>query len=189
MRMILFALLSVTLNACAARPSAPTTVLLFNGTDLDGWHADVPSSDGDSEAPASFSVENGLLRSHGSPQGHLITDASFSDYELVVEYRWPEKGGNCGVLVHASTPRMLYGMFPQSIECQLQSGQAGDFWCIGEDIKVENMGEYRNGDPQDWGGQEGQQRHIRNRTDDSENPLGEWNTMRIVCERDTIQIW
>ena len=46
------------------------------------------------------------------------------------------KPGNCGVLVHSSKPRALYGMFPQSIECQMQSGEAGDFWCIEEDIAV-----------------------------------------------------
>ena len=49
------------------------------------------------------------------------------------------KPGNCGILVHASTPRRLYGMFPQSIECQMHRGNAGDFWCIGEDISVPDM--------------------------------------------------
>ena len=79
-------------------------------------------------------VRDGLLVSMGVPEGHLVTDASYSDYKLVVEYRFAGEAGNCGVLVHASTPRRLYGMFPQSIECQLHSGNAGDFWCIGEDI-------------------------------------------------------
>ena len=75
----------------------------------------------------------------GTPEGHLITDASYRDYRLDVEYRFAGKPGNCGVLVHASTPRALYGMFPQSIECQMHSGNAGDFWCIGEDVPVPDM--------------------------------------------------
>mgnify|MGYP002639675278 CR=1 FL=1 len=191
MRIFSQAWLLVLLAACSgsAEPQAPETVHLFNGSDLEGWHADVPEADGTPDIAASFSVRDGLLISHGSPQGHLLTDAFFSNYELIVEYRWPGEGGNCGVLVHASLPRMLYGMFPQSIECQMHAGNAGDFWCIGENIAVENMAERRNGDPATWTGQEGANRHIRNLTDDSEKPLGEWNTMKIVCRDQTINIW
>jgi hypothetical protein len=189
MRIVPQVMLLAALSACATKPSTPTTIKLFNGTDLTGWHADVPDADKDADISPSFSVWEGLLLSNGSPQGHLISDETYSNYELIVEYRWPGKGGNCGVLVHASTPRMLYGMFPQSIECQMHAGNAGDFWCIGEDIKVDNMAERRGGDPSNWGGQEGQERHIWNLTDDSEKPLGEWNTMRIVCKDDTINIW
>jgi hypothetical protein len=189
MRFVLQLMLLTALGACASKASTPTTIQLFNGTDLTGWHADIPDADNDAGISPSFSVREGLLLSHGSPQGHLISDGTYSNFELIVEYRWPGKGGNCGVLVHASKPRMLYGMFPQSIECQLQAGSAGDFWCIGEDIKVDKMAERRPGDPKNWGGQEGQERHILNLTDDSEKPLGGWNTMRIVCRNDAIDIW
>jgi hypothetical protein len=182
-------LLLAAFTACSAEPAAPTTIRLFNGSDLEGWHADVPEADGNPDIAPSFSVRDGLLISHGNPQGHLITDDSFADYELLVEYRWPGEGGNCGVLVHASRPRMLYGMFPQSLECQMHAGNAGDFWCIGENIAVEDMAARRGGPPETWGGQEGDSRHIANLTDDSEMPLGEWNTMRIVCKGDTIDIW
>ena len=85
------------------------------------------------------SCATGLLVSMGNPKGHLVTTQAFRDYRLVVEYRFPGKAGNCGVLVHASTPRALYKMFPQSIEVQMHSGDAGDFWCIQEDIKVPDM--------------------------------------------------
>lgn len=189
MRIFPQAWLLLVLAACSAEPQAPVTVHLFNGADLHGWHADIPDADGNPDIAASFSVRDGLLISHGSPQGHLLTDDFYSNYELIVEYRWPGEGGNCGVLVHASIPRMLYGMFPQSIECQMHAGNAGDFWCIGENIAVENMAERRNGDPATWTGEEGANRHIRNLTDDSEKPLGEWNTMKIVCRDKNIDIW
>lgn len=169
-------------------PPPPEPVALFNGTDLDGWHADVPAADGDAEPAPSFVVEDGLLVSRGKPPGHLITDDTYGDYRLVVEYRWPGEPGNCGVLVHASTPRRLYGMFPQSIEVQMHHQNAGDFWCIGEDITVPDM-EERRGRPETWGVDEGQARRIKNVTDDSENPPGEWNQMVIECEGDTIDVW
>ena len=129
-----------------------------------------------------------MLVSKGEPQGHLISDDVFRDYRLVVEYRWPDEPGNCGVLVHASTPRRLYGMFPQSIECQMFAGNAGDFWCIGEDIRVPDM-LARRGAEEKWGVDEGDARRILNLTDDSEHPAGEWNEMVIECRGDTIDVW
>ena len=108
------------------------SIHLFNGKDLSGWTPDVPARDADPKGPPSFVVRNGMLVSLGKPAGHLVTDARYRDYRLEVEYRFPGKGGNCGVLVHASTPRALYKMFPQSIEVQMMSGDAGDFWVIHE---------------------------------------------------------
>ncbi len=164
-------------------------VALFNGKDLSGWHADVPAADGKTDGPASFVVRDGLLVSLGKPPGHLITDKEFSDYRLTVEYRFPGGGGNCGVLVHASKPRVLYKMFPQSIEVQMMHENAGDFWCIGEDIEVPDMVKRRPCAPnQKFGGLAGDARRILNLTDGSEKPLGEWNTMTIECRADTIKV-
>jgi len=176
------------LALCTSCISGPQPVSLFNGTDLAGWHADVPAADGGAEVAPSFEARDGLLVSNGSPNGHLITDASYSDYRLTVEYRWAGKPGNCGILVHASKPRMLYKMFPQSIECQMHVGNAGDFWCIGEDISVEDM-VARRGPEEKWGVVEGKNRRIRNTTDDSENEPGEWNQMVIECREDTVTVW
>ncbi|MCG9894047.1 MAG: DUF1080 domain-containing protein, partial [Fimbriimonadaceae bacterium] len=126
---------------------------LFDGSTLNGWHMDVPARDSDASVRKPFIVREGKLVSLGTPGGHLITDREHRDYRLAVEYRFVRQAGNCGVLVHASTPRRLYGMFPQSIEVQMQSGQAGDFWVIGEDITVPDM-EARRG-PRDRGGVDG----------------------------------
>jgi len=175
------------LAACASGPTA-TTVALFNGRDLAGWHLDVPDADNGAHVTPSFSARNGMLISQGKPEGHLITDASYSDYRLTVEWRWPGEPGNCGVLVHASLPRRLYGMFPQSIECQMHVGNAGDFWCIGEDITVPDM-EKRRGPKEKWGVDGDRARRILNLTDGSEKPLGQWNEMVIECRGRTISIW
>lgn len=161
---------------------------LFNGQNLQGWHVDVPEMDTNKQARNPFIVRNGMLVSLGTPQGHLITDTIYHDYRLQVEYRFPGEPGNCGVLVHASTPRALYKMFPKSIECQMMHQQAGDFWCIVEDITVPDM-EKRRGPKNEWGITEGKQRRIMNLTDGSEKPLGQWNTMIIECKGNTIKVW
>ncbi|HEX9794074.1 MAG TPA: family 16 glycoside hydrolase [Planctomycetota bacterium] len=176
--------------AVSAGPARPAggTVSLFNGVDLAGWHTDVPDADADPGVAPSFGVRDGLLVTFGSPGGHLITDAVYRDFRLEVEYRWTGEPGNCGVLVHASTPRRLYGMFPQSIEVQMHRGNAGDFWCIGEDIAVEDM-VARRGPRERWGVDGDRARRIQNLTDDSERPPGEWNRMVIECRGNAIDVW
>jgi Domain of Unknown Function (DUF1080) len=164
------------------------TKSLFNGKDLTGWHVDVPLADKDPKIKPTFIVREGLLVSLGSPEGHLITDATFENYRLEVEYRFAAKPGNCGVLVYASTPRALYEMFPKSIEVQMNSGHAGDFWCIVEDITVPDMVK-RRGPEKDWGITEGKSRRILNLTDDSEKKPGEWNKMTIECLQDQVKVW
>jgi hypothetical protein len=182
-----FALAFLIINSIGL-PLAAQTVALFNGRDLTGWHVDVPEQDKNPAAPASFVVRNGYLVSLGTPAGHLISDRSYSNYRLTVEYRFAGTPGNCGVLVHASTPRALYKMFPQSIEVQLMHENAGDFWCIVEDIQVPNM-EARRGPREKWGITEGKERRIVNLTDGSEKPLGEWNTLVVECRADAITVW
>jgi hypothetical protein len=184
-------LLLVVVLACASCQSlshraAPQN--LFNGRDLAGWHADVPKMDKDPNLASPFIVRDGMLVSLGSPGGHLITDSVYQNYRLEVQYRFAAKPGNCGVLVHASTPRALYGMFPQSIEVQMMHQNAGDFWCIVEDITVPDM-EVRRGPKEKWGIVEGKNRRIKNLTDDSENAPGEWNTMVIECLDDAVMVW
>jgi hypothetical protein len=162
---------------------------LFNGKDLTGWHADIPAADKNEDIEPSFIARDGMLVSLGKPRGHLITDKSYTNYKLVVEYRFPGKPGNCGVLVHSSTPRVLNNMFPSSIEVQMNSGHAGDFWCIGENIEVPEMEKRRpRGKDQKWGGKSGDARRIFNLTDNSEKPLGEWNTVVIECTGKEVKV-
>ncbi|MBT8188665.1 MAG: DUF1080 domain-containing protein, partial [Croceitalea sp.] len=140
------------------------------------------------EAQKPFVVRDGMLVSLGTPEGHLITDASYSNYRLELHYRFPKEPGNCGVLVHASTPRALYQMFPKSIEVQLMHENAGDFWCIVEDITCDDM-VARRGPKESWGVTEGKNRRIINLTDGSENDLNEWNSLMVECLADEIKVW
>jgi hypothetical protein len=191
------ALLSVTVVTLVLQAApveqaiVPTRVTpLFNGRDLSGWKADVPAKDTNPSAPDSFIVRNGLLVSLGTPPGHLVSDKSYRDYRLEVEYRFSAKPGNCGVLVHASRPRALYKMFPQSIEVQMMHENAGDFWCIQENIEVPDMEKRRpRKEGEKWGGSEGDARRILNLTDGSEKPAGEWNTMIIEARDRSIKVW
>lgn len=180
--------LLVVIGAYTPSFSQDSLIQLFNGKDLDGWHMDIPMLDTTPDAIKPFLVRDGKLVSLGEPRGHLITDASYDNYRLRVKYRFVGEPGNCGVLVHASTPRSLYKMFPKSVEVQMMHENAGDFWCIVENIEVPNMVE-RRGPEEEWGIIEGKKRRILNLTDGSEKPLGEWNEMEILCKQDSITVW
>ena len=186
-KLIIISFAAATTLSCASLPLSRSRSL-FNGKDLSGWHVDVPKMDNDPNVSSPFIVRDGLLVSLGKPGGHLITDAVYQNYRLEVQYRFAGKPGNCGVLVHASTPRALYSMFPKSIEVQMMHENAGDFWCIVEDITVPDM-EQRRGPKAEWGIVEGKKRRIVNLTDGSEKPLGEWNTMVIEARGDSIKVW
>jgi hypothetical protein len=68
------------------QPSWGKPFKLFNGIDLKGWHAS-----GENQ----WKAENGILRSPKSGS-NLITDQTFTDFKLHVEFRYP-KGSNSGV--------------------------------------------------------------------------------------------
>ncbi len=180
-------LASSLLPLCVPFSLGAQTKSLLNGTDLAGWHVDVPAADTTPGLPSPFTVRNGRLVIAGEPRGHLITDASYRNYRLVVEYRFPGTPGNAGVLVHASTPRALYAMFPKSIEVQMESGNAGDFWCIVEDITVPDMVR-RRGPRAEWGITEGKGRRIRHLVEGLEKPLGEWNQMVVEAIGRTVTV-
>ncbi|MHC4913061.1 MAG: 3-keto-disaccharide hydrolase [Planctomycetota bacterium] len=186
-KLIIVSIVVMVTLSCKSLPQRHS-VNLFNGLDLSGWHVDVPKMDKDPNVKSPFIVRDGLLVSLGTPNGHLISDAVYNNYRLEVEYRFADKPGNCGILVHASTPRALYRMFPKSIEVQMHHKNAGDFWCIVEDISVSDMVS-RRGPKDKWGVTEGKARRILNLTDDSENPVGEWNTMVIECLNNSIKVW
>jgi len=181
-------LLIVTVSILSSLEVVGQSKSLFNGKDLTGWHVDVPDMDKDKSLKNPFIIRNGMLVSLGTPGGHLITDAIYQNYRLEVQYRFAGTPGNCGVLVHASTPRALYGMFPKSIEVQLMHENAGDFWCIVEDIRVQDM-EKRRGPKDNWGTTEDKLRRITNLTDGSEKPLGEWNDIKIECLNTSVKVW
>ncbi len=187
MRKYSFFLLLLAMG-CSSKVDQQETRSIFNGKDLSGWHMDVPVMDSNPDTLTPFIVRDGMLVSLGTPRGHLITDSLFSNYRLEVEYRFAGEPGNCGVLIYVSTPRVLSDMFPQSIEVQMEHENAGDFWCIGEDIKVPDM-EARRGPKENWGGTKGKARHISNLTDGSEKPVGEWNAMTIECYGPELKVW
>jgi hypothetical protein len=130
------------------RPAAPVTpkevVRLFNGKDLTGlstWLKDAKRAD----PRKVFRVTGGHLHITGDGFGYVGTTKAYTDYHLVVEFKWGKKtdGGkyvrNSGILLHATGPDGNAGAWMASVECQLAQGCVGDLIPIrgrGADKKV-----------------------------------------------------
>ena len=147
---------------------------LFNGKDFEGWTFENIDP---KVTPASiWSIADGMIVCKGRPPGLIRTTKDFSNYELVVEWRWASstKPENSGILIHASKSREMY-VWPKSIEVQLAHTNAGDFWMIGETLKV--------------AGTEPEGRRWMKKGDSAEKPPGEWNIAKVRCVGDKASIW
>jgi hypothetical protein len=152
---------------------APKKQMLWNGKDLEGW-AFVLENDSVS-AKDVWSVKDGVILCKGAPNGYMRTKESYSDYRLHVEWRWPVTGGNSGVFLHLKGPDQVW---PNCIECQLHSGNAGDFVLIGPSRLTVEDSTYRVAD---------RFQAIPKRQAASEKAVGEWNRYDIVASGDTIR--
>src|SRR5688572_4861219 len=84
-------------NTLTSKEAADGWILLFDGKTLKGWQGratSVPNTTGD------WTVANGSLVCGGKTPSWLSSDASFSDYELKLEFRGSEKV-NSGVFLRS----------------------------------------------------------------------------------------
>jgi hypothetical protein len=166
---------SADAKADKPKPITPEEPIdLFNGKDLSNWTFDFFAED--VEPSDIYRVEGGVIKNAGRPVAVMRTQQAYANYELEVQWRWPKKGGNSGVLIHCSSPRER-NIWPKSLECQLASNNAGDFWVIGESIEVKDPDKRTRG------------RRTANYTDDSEHKIGQWNTMIVQARGDTVKVF
>jgi hypothetical protein len=158
-------------------PAAPMPgqVALFNGKDLSGWTAFVPDAAKANIKPESvWSVRDGVLVCAGKPVGYIRTEKAYTNFVLKLEWRWPEgkQPGNSGVLVRVQQPDNVW---PKSVEAQLQSGSAGDFWNIG-DFQMTTDPKRTNG------------RNTK-KVLAAENPVGQWNRYEIIVDKGEVTLF
>lgn len=153
----------------------PGQVALFNGKDLSGWKAVVPDAEKAGIKPESvWEVKDGILVCKGNPVGYIRTEKDYTNYVLKLEWRFnpvTKQAGNSGVLLRMVGEDKVW---PRSVEAQLQSGSAGDFWNIDE-FKMKTDPARLNG------------RNTR-KTHGNENPVGEWNEYEIIVDHGTVTL-
>jgi hypothetical protein len=175
---ILVALSALLWLGCAGpvdTADAAESVDLFNGRDLQGWSAfladpGVPMED-------VWSVRDGMLVCKGEPLGYLYSNQDYTDFNLVVEWRWaPEtKPGNSGVLMRINgEPKPI----PRSIEAQLMHENAGDVYAFHGMRLTGAEDRLRGGENHELLGD-----FVGvSKSEFAENPPGEWNIYDITID-------
>ena len=86
------------------KPIWGNPIKLFNGKDLTGWHA--------SGSTNQWVVENGILKSPKAGS-NIISDATFNDFKLHVEFRYPVHG-NSGVYLRGRYEVQISDHYPET---------------------------------------------------------------------------
>jgi hypothetical protein len=125
---------------------------IFDGKSLGGWK---PTGKKDV-----WAVENGLIVCKGGGGGWLLTEKEYGDFEFRAEYRWEKKGGNSGVALRApfEGDPAYQGMEIQLIDDEGWPGKLADYQHTGSIYDVQPAKAAKN------------------------KPIGEWNTIKIVCK-------
>ena len=173
MRLLTPALVSLALLGATA--SAASSNALFNGPDLAGWeYVGTPATD---IAAACTVGPDGVIAAAGKPVGYIATTTPHSNFRLHAEWRWPDKPGNGGVLLHISSgPKDR--AWPLCYQVQLKNKAAGDLLPMAGATFTEPL----TSAP---GAATLIKAHV---APDSEKPAGEWNTCDITCRGDTIEV-
>jgi len=164
--------LSLLLLFAAASARAQPTGL---GPDLVGWELVATT-------PAEFAAvcrvdPQGVATVTGQPVSFFATKESHQNYRLEIEWRWPGKPGNGGILLHiASGPKDR--AWPECFQVQLKHGAAGDLLPMAGASFAEPLSTPA-----------GAPTAIRNHNAaDSEKAAGEWNLATVICRDDTIEV-
>jgi hypothetical protein len=149
---------------------------LFNGKDLKGWTIFVGDT---SVKPENFFyVKDGVIETVGVPVGYLRTKKEYSNYRLHVEWRYPEKPVNSGVMLHTTGPDKIWVSHYQA---NLKHLSVGDFVVHGVDQKATINGK-------EYVSTEKDKPAVPKMNPANEKPDGEWNRYDIVCKGNTIEI-
>lgn len=122
-----------------------------------------------------WQLREGVLVCRGTPKGYLYLDHDFTNFILRLEWRWPEgkKPGSGGVLIRLTGPDKIW---PRSLEAQLNTGEAGDFWGL-DGFALDGPAERKKSLDH---AQFGKLTNLK-RTADLEKPAGQWNQYEIIA--------
>lgn len=174
-------------------PITPTEkILLFNGQDLSGWVFACRDSL-ITDISHTWSVRDSVIYCTGDPFGYIRTDKPYQNYQFHAEWRWVTEGvpenanRNSGFLLHVDNSNKVW---PPFFECQLHSGDAGDFVHVG-DITSKELLELREQRIKEAGDDSVKLERAKRtivvprQHESSEKPIGEWNIADITMQGNT----
>lgn len=143
---------------------------LFNGRDLTGWTAVNGAAD-------TWFVRDGRLVTSGKPTGFLRTDAMFDDFDLELEWRLTDAGGNSGVFVFADGLPQIGAPYPEAIELQILDGDQGSIFGIrGATIEPLTRPDKKGNAPR------------ARAEEDRQRPVGQWNQYALSARGGLLEL-
>jgi hypothetical protein len=117
-----------------------------------------------------------VLHDTGKEVGYIMTQKGFGNYHFRLQFKWgkdrwaPRENDKRDSGICYNVPMdEIDKIWPQSIECQIQEGDVGDFWLLGYSTIQVN------------GKQNAPYLHTRmKKRKDAEKLNGEWNTVEVI---------
>lgn len=160
----------------ASKTHAQAKIKLFNEKNLKGWYAYEPVSEKQKDASKVFYAEQKMIRMYGDKIGYLMSEKSFKNFQLTLEYKWNtdstvvrksnKKNSGIMYLVPTSTPDTLW---PKGIQFQVKEGATGDFVFL-QNVVLEVKGKKT----------EAGKSVVSTKFEEAEKPFGEWNKVVIT---------
>ena len=155
----------------------PSWQTLFNGKDFNGWYTWLQTKGRNVDPEKIFVTEpDGSLHILGKEVGYLMTENRYGNFHFVVDFKWGDKKWpprearkrDSGICYNIPDDEPDH-IWPASVECQVQEGDTGDFWLLGNSTILVN----------------GKQNKPSNysqivKMKDAEKPKGEWNTVEVI---------
>jgi hypothetical protein len=135
--------------------------LLFDGTTMDGWRPYNGAG-----LPQGWAAVDGTLMRTGVG-GDIVTDRTFTDFELTLEWRL-EEGGNSGVFYRAAE---------------------GEQWIYRSAPEMQVLDDERHPDGQNPLTSAGANYALDPAPRGVVKPVGEWNSVRIVVQGNHVEHW
>lgn len=166
-KIVVALLLPLFFNSCAVQEKK------FSKND---WYAFTKASSLRSNPQDVYEFSNGMIRMHGDNIGYLMTNKSYKNFELSLEFRWniDEKYNktkakkNSGVMYNIPT-ESPDNIWPKGIQFQIKEKTTGDF------IFLDKVTAVVNGKLIEAGASVTSAKFSEN-----EKPYGEWNSIIII---------
>lgn len=167
----LFLFFAITISAKnSATHKKQLSKVFFTESDASNWAYVIKDK---TIAPSSvFKMENGVLQITGLSSGYLRTKKVFSNYELNLEWRWTKSLGNSGVLLHIQPTDTIW---PICYQVQQKADAAGDIICMNGLWAKECTDSVKF--------------TVKKSLASNEKPLGEWNSMKVICKKKTMKVF
>ena len=167
---------SALLASCGGQAEDPNTIVLFDGTSLEGWRGY-----GKDHVPARWVIEDGCLKFNGSGGGEaqtgeggdIIFDQKFKNFELSFEWKISE-GGNSGVFYLAQ-------------EIKKEDGSYEPIYISAPEYQIlDNVNHIDAGLGVDGNRKSASLYDMIPAKPQNSKGWGEWNTSKIVCYKGTV---